>query len=124
MFRNRPTSLALIGMFVWLTACTSYKQIQVADVADHGKVRVTTSDGERETIHEPRVEADTIKGQVNEGVEIPNWVTRAIPLDQVSEVGVVGTNGVRTAFLVLGSLAVVFLLVAAACSGDKCGGGT
>jgi hypothetical protein len=54
----------------------TYKQIELSEVADHGKVRVTMTDGERATIRDPRVEADSIKGQ---GAE-------AIPLDQVVEV--------------------------------------
>jgi len=46
VFRNRPVSLALVGLFVWVTGCTSWTQIGVSEVADHGKVRVTLTDGE------------------------------------------------------------------------------
>ena len=76
MFRNRPVSLALVGLFLWVTACTSYKQIELSEVADYGKVRVTLTGGERETVADPRVEADSIKGKD----------AAAIPLDQVAEV--------------------------------------
>jgi hypothetical protein len=76
VYRSRPISLALIGLFVWLTACTSYKQIELSEVADYGKVRVTLTGGERETFADPRVEADSIKGKD----------AAAIPLDQVAEV--------------------------------------
>jgi len=62
VFRNRFVSLLLVGLFVWVTACSSYRQIEVGEVADHGKVRVTLTDGERETIHEPWVEGDSIRG--------------------------------------------------------------
>ncbi len=122
MHRSRPISLALIGVFVWLTSCTSYKQIQIADVVDHGKVRVTTTDGERATVHDPRLEADSIKGQVNEGVEHAEWIARSIPVDQVIELEAVGTNTAGTALLVVGSLAVIFFVVAVVtCNGFECG---
>ena len=48
MYCSRPASLALVGLFIWLTGCTSYKQIQLSEVSDYGKVRVTQTDGERE----------------------------------------------------------------------------
>jgi len=104
MFRNRPVSLALVGLFVWLTACSSYKHIEVDKVADHGKIRVTTTDGERETIHEPRVETDSIKGLVSQGRPQPTKHPWAIPLDQVIELEASGTNVVGTvALAVLGA---------------------
>ena len=109
MFRNRPVSLALVGLFVWLTACTSYKQIGLSEDADHGKVRVTLTDGERETIHDPRVEADSIRGRVN-GAE---W---GMPLDQIADAEAVGVNVVGTVFTALGvTLFLGALVCAAAC---------
>jgi len=124
VYRSRPVSLALVGLFVWTVGCTSYKQIELSEVADHGKVRVTQTDGERETIHNPVVEADSLKGRVNEGVEYADWVTLAIPVDRVGKLEAVGPNTAGTLLIVVGSLAVVFLLVAAACSEDRCGSGT
>ena len=32
MLRNRPVSLALVGLFVWITGCTSYKQIDIGEL--------------------------------------------------------------------------------------------
>jgi len=75
VFRSRPASLALVGLFVWPTGCSTYTQIEPAEVADHYQVRVTTTDGERQTIKNPRVEADRITGEN----------ARAIPMDQVAE---------------------------------------
>jgi len=112
MFRSRPVSLALVGLFVWVTACTSYKQIEVGEVTHHGKVRVTLTDGERETLHDPWVEGDSIKAYTSEtvgriGVQQRVDYVVAIPLDQVAELGAVGTNEVGTVFLVLGIVVVV-----------------
>lgn len=76
MYHSRPVSLALVGLFIWVTGCTSYKQIQLSELSDYGKVRVTRADGERATFSDPRVEADSIKGKES----------AAIPLDQVVEV--------------------------------------
>ena len=122
MHRSRPISLALIGMFVWLTACTSYKQIGIGEVADHEKVRVTTTDGQRETMHNPRVEADSIKGHTNKGVESADWVAQAIPVQQVVEFEAVGTNTASIVLLFIGFAAVIFFGVAvAACNGFECG---
>ena len=60
MFRNRPVSLALVGLFVWVTACASYKQIEPAQVADYDEVRVTFSDGEQLGLKDVTVEGDSI----------------------------------------------------------------
>lgn len=108
MTRKRSTSLLLIGLFLWVTACTSYKQIGIGEVADHGKVRVTLASGERETLHDPWVEADSIKG--HEHIE-----THAFQLDQVTGIEAVSTNEVATVFTVLG-IAVGVLVIACAAS--------
>ena len=55
MFRSCPVSLAPVGLIVWVTGCSSYKQIQIGDVADHSKVRVTLTGGERFRLYDPIV---------------------------------------------------------------------
>jgi hypothetical protein len=106
VFRNRPVSLVLIGLFVWVTACTSYKQIELAEVTDHGKVRVTFADGERTTLREANVIGDSISGLVREGRPRPEDVERSFATDQVTYVEAKGTNVVGTVFLTFG-IAVV-----------------
>ena len=78
MFRNRPVPLALVGLFVWVTACTSYKQIQPADVADYGKVRVTFADGERVVLEDVTVEGDSIHywQEVEQSVSLQQFTRR------------------------------------------------
>ena len=96
MFRNRAASLALVGLFVWLTGCTSYTQIGLGEIAAHGKVRVTLTGGERETIREPRVEADSIKGS-----------EAAFAVTEVAKLEAVGTDEVTTVLAVFVGVAVV-----------------
>ena len=112
MYRSSTASLALVGLFVWLTACTSYRQIEIGEVADHGNVRVTLTNGERETLHDPWVEGDSIKARTSETVGNLGALARvdhtvAIPLDQVAELGAVGSNELGTVFLTFGILVVV-----------------
>lgn len=49
------------------TGCVSYAQIELADVADYEEVRVTLTDGERQQLLEPQVDADSIRGQLEQG---------------------------------------------------------
>jgi hypothetical protein len=120
VFRNRGVSLALVGLFVWVTGCTSYKQIELAEVADHGKVRVTLVDGERETILDPVVEAGSIKGRADVPRTGDEPTPLAIPLVQVAELEAVGTNEV---LMVLGLVLVVGTIIYAAYQGSACSQG-
>lgn len=112
MFRNRPVALALVGLFLWVTACTSYKQIELVEVADHGKVRVTFTDGERETLRDPWVDGDSIKAYTSESVgnlgpQVQTTSPVALPVDQIAKLEAKGTDEVGTVFAVLGVLVVV-----------------
>ena len=117
MFRSRPVLLALVGLFVWVTGCRSYSQIELSEVADHGKVRVTLTDGENATIRDPRVEADSIKGLAENNKALGVSQDRApwaIPLDQVAALEAVGTDDVGTVFTILGLAALVTVIACAA----------
>jgi len=63
MSRSRTLSLVLIGLLVSVTACYNYDRITPGEVGHYGKVRVWMVSGEREVIHEPRLEGDSIKGK-------------------------------------------------------------
>jgi len=112
--RCRPVSLALVGLFLWVTACGTYKQIGLGEVADHGKVRVTTTDGEKRDLYHPVVEADSIKGQLHErpASRYSEEPVYAIPLDQVSMLesahGDAGKTVVVVALVIGGTFAVLF----------------
>jgi hypothetical protein len=91
-------------MFVWTVGCTSYKQIDVGDVADHGRVRVTQTDGTKRDFYRPVVESDSIKGEPRKQPD-PRYydaIVYVIPLDQVSRFESVGTDEVGTVLTILG----------------------
>ena len=107
MFRSRPISLALVGLFLWVTACTSYKQIELAEVADYVEVRVTFSDGEQLVLRDVTVEGDSIRyWQKAEESAHYDDVRVASPLDQVSVVEG-RQDSVGVALLVFASLTAV-----------------
>jgi len=124
VFRSRPISLALVGLFLWTTACTTYTQIEVGEVADHGKVRVTTIDGAEHGVYEPTIEADSIRGRLKESARLggPQWSDSVfvVPLESVAEIAVAGTHEAATPFLVVGGLLLTLLLIGAmVCIADE-----
>ena len=84
MYRSRPVSLAPVGLFLWVTGCATYTQIELSDISNHDVVRVTTTTGERRTYSLPRLENERVVGQ-NE---------RSTPVAQVAALEAVGTDEV------------------------------
>ncbi len=72
---QRTGSLILVGLFLWVTGCTTWKQIEISELSEHDRVRVTTMDGERSEVRDPVIEADSIRGKQ----------ASAFPVDSVSE---------------------------------------
>ena len=114
MYRSRAVSLALVGLFVWLTACTTWKEIEISQLADHDRVRVTTMDGECLEVREPLVQTDSIVGHVGEALT-------AIPLNDVGTVEANQFSGNKTVALVIFTpvlaAAAIYLGVIIACGG-------
>lgn len=75
----------------------------MSEVADHGKVRVTLSDGDQESIYDPWVEADSLKGRQH--IE-----TLAFPVDQVAALESHSTNEAGTALAIFGGLVAVVMV--------------
>jgi len=95
-----------------VTACTSYREIGIGRVDHEEKVRVTTVDRERDTIHDPVVEADSIRGRDSE----------AIPLDQVSVIEVGETNWTPLLIAIpLAALATVLVVRLVECATNSYG---
>jgi len=101
--RSRPASLALVGLFLWVSACTSYKHVD-PPFAGHKTIRVTKTDGSDWNLSQPRLEADSLIGKLDHG----GWV--AIPIDQVADTWVGGTNEEGT----IGVIVLVFAGIALA----------
>jgi hypothetical protein len=97
-------------LVLWVSGCASWNQIGVSEVPDHGKIRVTRTDGEREVLTEPRVIADTIKGK-------SGYVPVSVPVDDVDKVESRSTNVAGTVLLGLG-LVVAAMAILVAVSGD------
>lgn len=116
MFRSRNVGLVLLSLFLGSTACTSYKQVGLDELSDHDKVRVTTTEEEREYLYHSFIEADSIKGRIRQDGRI----TRSIPLGEVAEVEAVGTNTVATTLTIIGVAAIAFLVaLGVGLSGDE-----
>lgn len=119
MFRNRAVSLALVGLLSSTTACTSYKRIEVAEVAEHRKVRVTSISAGNTELQEPNVSADSLVGRVGE-------FHYSIPLAGVSSVEAKGVSAAKTVGLVMRVAVVVVPIAGYAghCSSDPGGLGS
>ena len=121
MKRSRPVSLALVGLFVWLTGCTSYRQIELAQVADYGKVRVTFADGERVVVPQDAFVADSLyvwkeaKPGAHYG-KVQVWY----PLEQVTLVEARHGDAAKTVGLVLLVLGGMVAVVAIGCAASEC----
>ena len=116
--RCRAVSVALVGLFIWTTACTSYKQIELSEVADHAKVRVTLTDGERLVVYEPALAADSIHYWEREA-DRPQRV-HTIPLDQVSVLEARQGDVLKILGLTVGVIAVLVGITAIACADGGC----
>lgn len=104
---RRTLLLTGLASFVLQAGCMSYTQIEPADVADYGEIRITTTTNEREeTLWEPRIQADTLIGLRGSGD------TLRIPLDRLETVEAGGTDAGKTAGLMLGLVGVAALSMA------------
>ena len=110
--RSRPASLALVGIFLCGTACTSYKQIEPGSIGSNDIVLVILADETELRIGQSTLEADTLRGtQYYEFGRATRTKTVAIPLDQVAEFQQREFDPFETAGLVIG---ISVLVVAAA----------
>jgi hypothetical protein len=116
-------SLALSGLLVWPTACTSYKQIEPGDVANYGKARVTLDDGSHVVVASPQIQADSLVG-----FEAESWsaADRAytyrvrVGLDQIETVEASYTSAGKTVALVGGIVIGVGLIGGLICEASGC----
>ena len=111
MLRSRSVSLALVALFVWLTGCTSYSQVEIGDLPQKGKVRVTLNDGERQSVHDPWVDGDDLRGWRASAGSTSTALNRGgdltFKLERVSSIETVHTSAGKTAALVAGIVVAV-----------------
>jgi hypothetical protein len=100
----------LVGLFVWTTACTAYKQIEVEEVAAYGNVRVTIGPGRRLLIAEPTVANDSIAGLTKKGEPT------TVAIQDIEGLEGQYVHAGKTVALVLGvTVIVASVIVAATC---------
>lgn len=113
--RCRPVSVALLGLFLWTTACSSYSQIEPGEVADHDHVRVIMTDGVQYDLYDPVIEADSIRGrEVREEAPDYPYPIQSIPLDQISAIETTHVDAAETALVVVGVTFVGLTILAVA----------
>jgi hypothetical protein len=115
VFRNRPVALLLTGLSLWQAGCTSYRQISIAEVPDHGKIRVTLRDGGRQVLRDPTVDADSLRGRDERSLANGMFRVVAIPLDHVTEVEGTRTNVGATVALTTGIVLLAAFVVLVSC---------
>jgi hypothetical protein len=112
MLRNRAVSLALAGLFAWLDGCASYEQIEIGELTEHGRVRVTLAGGERETLLDPAFAGDSISGRKDAPRRHRDPIVPVvIPLDQVDKLEAVNRNAGGTAALIVVGVIGGFVLI-------------
>jgi len=101
----------LVVLFVWQAGCTYYGQVEIGDLPQRGEVRVTLSDGERQSVYDPWRDRDDLRGwrtsNRNRGAELSDLTFK---LDSVSSIETRHTSAGKTAGLAL-------LIVVAAAAG-------
>ena len=110
MYRSRPTPLALVGLFVCVTGCTSHTQIELAQVADYDNIELTMIGGGRTEMRRATVESDSIRGQIRQASRIggPAWGdTAAVSLSEVENIVAIES---KTAGTVGATLSIVLPL--------------
>ena len=113
LFRRFVLPLTLVTL---LSACTKWVALEPPYAPSQGeyeKLRITGDDGTRVVIHDPRLEADSLRGTVSDSDQVA-----AIPIDSVQKIEKRGTNWLATAGLVVGVFyAVVGIGYIIECSG-------
>ena len=111
MKRSRPVSLALVGLFLWVTGCTRYQEIEFPDVVAYDEVRVTTKDLNRRLLFEPSLDGDELRGYSSRDTAAgeEQWV---IPVDGVARIEARQDDTAGTVVLAMLGLGLVVAVVA------------
>ena len=109
LLRRFVLPLTLVAL---LSACTKWKTLEPPYAPSQGeyeKLRITGDDSTRVVIHDPQIEADSLRGTVSDSDQVA-----AIPIDSVQKIEKRGANwlgNIGLAYLALNVLAGVGLLI-------------
>jgi hypothetical protein len=86
-----------LTLVAFLSACTKWVALEPQYAPSQGeyeKLRITGDDGTRVVIHDPQIEADSLRGTVSDSDQVA-----AIPIDSVQKIEKRGANWLATAGL-------------------------
>jgi len=122
VYRSRAVSLALVGLFLWSSACTKWVPLEppyLPSQEDYGKLRVTDKHGAQVVLEAARLEADSVRGtavtsHMERGAMSYNKEAIGIAWESVQHIEKRGTNVLATvglAYLALNVVAGIALLI-------------
>ena len=79
-----------LTLVAFLSGCTKWKTLEPPYAPSQGeyeKLRITGDDGTRVVIHDPQIEADSLRGTVSDGEQV-----QVIPIDSVQKIEKRGAN--------------------------------
>ncbi len=79
-----------LTLVAFLSACTKWKTLELPYAPSQGeyeKLRITGDDGTRVVIHDPQIEADSLRGTISDSDQVA-----AIPIDSVQKIEKRGAN--------------------------------
>ena len=89
-----------LTLVAFLSGCTKWRTLEpphAPSLGEYEKLRITGDDGTRVVIHDPQIEADSLRGTVSDSEQV-----QVIPIDSVQKIEKRGTNWLATAGLVVG----------------------
>jgi len=124
VLRSRAVSLALVGLFVWVTGCTKWVPMEppYPEWLDaYGKLRITNERGVPVVFKEAHLEGDSVRGTVvtsywERGDLKHIEAATAIPLDSVRMIEKRGTDVAATVAVILIPSLIIGIAAAASAS--------
>jgi hypothetical protein len=98
---------------VWVSGCTNWHQIEIADVRDYSTIRVTSTDGDELRFRDPELASDTLRGRVGEDARIGGYrwsdSVTAIHVEHIARVEAQKSN--TTGYAVVGVVGFAVLML-------------
>ncbi len=125
MYRSRPVSLGLVGLFLWSSACTKWVPLEPPYpqwLEEYGKLQITNERGVPVVFREPQLKGDSVWGTVvtshwEHGDLKHSERVAAIPVESVQKIEKRGSDAATTITLWVGVGLLAGLIGAAGMSG-------